>query len=214
MNVDVTVIAATVFLGSWGAFTGASGQVAAWVAFPLAWIASKGLAAPAGEWLQSAAGVPASVAPLLSTVGVFMAVLLLSRWLISWAIRRVLGNGDADKRGLDRTLGFGLGAGRGLLLAWFALSAWAFAVDHVRVGGQPVRGISAPVASHAYTFAREHNAFGDGKGMKLPALPELPRGAAGLPAGMDTQKLIQQGMENLDRRNTARQIERALEGER
>lgn len=214
MNVDVTVIAATVFLGFWGAFTGASGQVAAWVAFPLAWIASKELAVPAGEWAQKTLGAPASLAPLLATAGVFLAVMLLSRWLISAVIRRVLGNGDAEKRGLDRTLGFGLGAGRALLLAWFALSAWAFTVDHVRVGGQPVRGITAPVGSHAYTFARAHNAFGDGKGMKLPALPALPRGSAGLPGGVDPQRLLEQGMKSLDRNDAARQLEQALEGER
>jgi uncharacterized membrane protein required for colicin V production len=214
MNVDLTVLAATVLLGFWGAFTGASGQVAAWVAYPLAWIASRQLSAPATEWAQASLGASPTVAPFLATVGVFVGVLFVSRWILSWTVRRVLGGGDADKRGLDRTLGFGLGAGRGLLMAWFALSAWAFTVDHVRVGGQALRGITAPLDSHAYAFARAHNAFGDGKGLKLPSLPELPRNAVGLPAGLDPQKVLQQGMENLDRRNAARQLEQVLEGER
>jgi uncharacterized membrane protein required for colicin V production len=214
MNVDVTVLSATVFLGFWGAFTGASGQVASWIAVPLAWMGSKALADPAATLAERSLGVPASLAPLLATGVLFLGVLFVSRWVISWGIRRVLGNGDAEKRGLDRTLGFALGATRALLIAWFVLSAWAFTVDHVKVGGQPVRGITAPAGSHAYEFTRTHNAFGDGRGLKLPAMPELPRGTAGLPPGTDAQKLLQQGMQNLDRRSPARQIERALEGDR
>jgi len=213
MNLDAGILAVTVFLGFWGAFNGASGQLAGWAAFPLGWLASKHGAPELAPHLERASGWSPGVCSMAASVGLFFGVLWVSRAVIAGTIRKVLGGGDGERRGLDRTLGFLLGGGRSLVIAWLCLSAWAFSESNVRVSGKPVAGLTPPKDSQFLTFAKAHNAFGDNKDFKMPALPELPRGVT-VPGAGNVEEAIKRGLQNADRRSATNQIERALEGER
>lgn len=213
MNLDVGILAVTVFLAFWGAFSGASGQLAGWAAFPLGWLAAKHGAAELAPHLERATGWPPGASGAAASVLLFFGVTWLSRALISAAIRKLLGGGDGERRGLDRALGFLLGGARSLVIAWLCLSAWAFAEANVRVSSKPVGALAPPKESQCYAFARAHNAFGDGTGFKLPAVPELPKGVA-VPGAADAEELLKRGLNRADQRGPARQIERALGGER
>src|SRR5262249_61114508 len=64
---------------------------------------------------------------------------------------------DPADRGTDRAVGFLLGAGKGLAVAWVALSALAFVEDNVQVAGKGL-GLS-PKDSLAFGAARKWNPF-------------------------------------------------------
>lgn len=213
MNLDVGILAVSAFLALWGAFTGASGQLAGWAAFPLGWLAAKHGAPEVAPHLERASGWSPGACSVASSVVLFFAVTWVSRSLIASAIRKLLGGGDGERRGLDRALGFLFGGARSLVIAWVCLSAWAFAEGNVRISGKPVAALAPPKDSQLYALAKAHNAFGDGSGLKLPALPELPKGAA-IPGAANAEELLKRGLRNADQRSPARQIERALEGDR
>ena len=207
MNLDAGILAVTVFLGFWGAFSGASGQVAGWLAFPLGWLAAKGGTAQMTPHLERATGWSPGACSVVAGVLLFFSVMWVSRAVIAGTIRKVLGGGDGERRGLDRTLGFFLGGGRSLVIAWLCLSAWAFAESNVKVSGKAVAAFAPPKDSQFYAFAKAHNAFGDGQDFKLPAMPELP-------GGVNVEEALKRGLQNADRRSAVNQIERALEGDR
>jgi membrane protein required for colicin V production len=213
MNLDTGILAVTVFLGFWGAFSGASGQLAGWAAFPLGWLASKHGASPLSPHLERATGGSPAVCVAAASVLLFFTVMWASRAVIAGIIRKVLGGGDGERRGLDRTLGFLLGGGRSLVIAWLCLSAWAFAESNVKVSGKQVAALAPPKDSQFYAFAKAHNAFGDGKDFKLPTLPELPK-AVSVPGAGNVEEALKRGLQNADRRSAVNQIERALDGDR
>jgi membrane protein required for colicin V production len=105
-------------------------------------------------WLHAAPGT-ASVAAGLA---VFVVVLVVARLVLNALFRGVLTLGNPERRGLDRFLGFFLGAAKVLAVAWVALSALAFVEERFNFSGQAF-GL-APERSLAFGVARRWNFFG------------------------------------------------------
>jgi membrane protein required for colicin V production len=184
MTLDLLIAVVAVLVGLLGARRGAASQLAGWAALILAVLAAKPGAALFGPtfavWLHAAPGT-ASVAAGLA---VFVVVLVVARLALNALFRGVLTLGNPERRGLDRFLGFFLGAAKVLAVAWVALSALAFVEERFSVSGQAF-GL-APERSLAFGLARRWNFFaladfGPAQSlMKLEQALRKPGGAAKL----------------------------------
>lgn len=158
MTLDLLIAGVALLVGLAGARRGAASQLAGWAALVVAVLAAKPGAALLGPtfaaWLHAAPGT-ASVAAGLA---VFVLVLVAARLVLNALLRGVLTFGNPEHRGLDRLLGFCLGASKVLAVAWVALSALAFVEERFSVSGQAF-GIS-PERSLAFGAARRWNLFG------------------------------------------------------
>src|SRR5277367_4458144 len=136
MTLDLLILALAVLVGFAGARRGAASQLAGWAALLLAVLAAKPGASLFGPtfaaWLHAAPGT-ASVA---AGVAVFVVVLVAARLVLNAVLRGVLTLGNPERRGLDRLLGFVLGAAKVLAVAWVALSALAFVEERFSVSGK------------------------------------------------------------------------------
>lgn len=184
MTLDLLIAVVALLVGLAGARRGAASQLAGWAALVLAVLAAKPGAALLGPtfavWLHAAPGT-ASVAAGLA---VFVVVLVAARLVLNAVLRGVLTLGNPERRGLDRFLGFFLGAAKVLAVAWVALSALAFVEDRFSVSGK-LFGVS-PERSLAFGAARRWNFFGMADFgpaqslMKLEQALRKPGGAARL----------------------------------
>jgi membrane protein required for colicin V production len=158
MTLDLLIAVVAVLAGFLGARRGAASQLAGWAALLLAVLAAKPGAALFGPtfavWLHAAPGT-ASVAAGLA---VFVVVLVAARLILNALLRGVLTFGNPERRGLDRFLGFFLGAAKVFAVAWVALSALAFVEERFSLSGQ-LFGLS-PQRSLAFAAARRWNFFG------------------------------------------------------
>ncbi len=158
MTLDLLILALAFLVGVLGARRGAASQLAGWGALVLAVLAARPGAQRFGpafqHWLQAAPGV-ARVAAGFAT---FVVVLVAARLLLQTLLRGVLTLGNPERRGLDRTAGFVLGAAKVLAIAWVALSALAFVEERFRLTGK-VLGAD-PSQSLAFSAARRWNLFG------------------------------------------------------
>ncbi len=158
MTLDLFILALALVVGTLGARRGAASQLAGWGALVLGvWAARPGAQrfGPAFQgWLHAAPGV-ASVAAGFAT---FVVVLVVARLVLQALLRGVLTLGNPERRGLDRTAGFVLGAAKVLAIAWVALSALAFVEERFSVTGK-VFGVN-PAQSLAFSAARRWNLFG------------------------------------------------------
>ncbi len=184
MTLDLLILAVAGLVGLAGARRGAASQLAGWAALLLAVLAAKPGASLLGPtfaaWLHAAPGT-ASVAAGLA---VFVVVLVAARLVLNAVLRGVLTLGNPERRGVDRLLGFVLGAAKVLAVAWVALSALAFVEERFSVSGK-VFGVS-PQNSLAFGAARRWNFFGMADFgpaqslMKLEQALKRPGGAARL----------------------------------
>ncbi len=158
MMLDLLIAVLALLVGIAGARRGAASQLAGWAALVLAVLAARPGAQLFGplfaSWLHAAPGT-ASVAAGFCT---FVVVLVAARLVLNALLRGVLTFGNPERRGLDRTLGFALGAVKVLAIAWVALSALAFVEERFSLSGK-VFGIS-PERSLAFAVARHWNFFG------------------------------------------------------
>jgi membrane protein required for colicin V production len=158
MMLDLLIAVLALLVGIAGARRGAASQLAGWAALVLAVLAARPGAALFGPtfaaWLHTAPGT-AGVAAGLTT---FVVVLVAARLVLNALLRGVLTLGNPERRGLDRTLGFFLGALKVLAIAWVALSALAFVEERFSVSGDTL-GLS-PERSLAFAAARRWNFFG------------------------------------------------------
>jgi membrane protein required for colicin V production len=158
MMLDLLIAVLALLVGIAGARRGAASQLSGWAALVLAVLAARPGAQLFGplfaSWLHAAPGT-ASVAAGFCT---FVVVLVAARLVLNALLRGMLTFGDPEHRGVDRSLGFALGALKVLAIAWVALSALAFVEERFSISGS-VLGIS-PERSLAFAAARRWNFFG------------------------------------------------------
>jgi uncharacterized membrane protein required for colicin V production len=158
MMLDLLIALLALLFGIAGARRRASSQLAGWLAFALAVLAARPGASLFGplfaSWLHASPGT-AGIAAGFCT---FLVVLVCARLVLDALLRGVLTLGDPERRGLDRFLGFFLGALKVLAVAWVALSALAFVEERLSTSGKAF-GFS-PERSLAFAAAKRWNFFG------------------------------------------------------
>ena len=158
MVIDLIILGLVLFFGILGSITGASRQVANFAGLAVGYFASRRLGPILGPRLADALGGPLFLGSILGTVLVFIVVWLSVRYALGALLGRLLARGKHnEERGVDRFLGFVLGAGKMGFLAWVMLSAVAFFEQHVVVAGRRI-GLS-PKDSLAIQGARRFNLF-------------------------------------------------------
>lgn len=158
MVIDLIILGMVLFFGIIGAFTGASRQVANWVGLALGFFASRRLGPFVAPRLAEALDGPLLLGLLLGTVLLFIGVWLTVRYALGALLQRFLSTGKQNEnQGIDRFLGFVLGAGKTAAFAWMALSAMTFFEQHVIIAGKRI-GVS-PKDSLAAQAARRFNLF-------------------------------------------------------
>jgi membrane protein required for colicin V production len=140
-----------------GARRGAASQLAGWGALTLAllsaWPGAHLFGPTFAAWLHAPPGT-ASVAAGFAT---FIFVLVVGRLVLDTLLRGVLTFGDPEHQGVNRALGFLLGAGKVLAIAWVSLSALAFVETRFSVSTRAL-GL-APEKSLAFAASRRWNLF-------------------------------------------------------
>jgi len=157
MTLDLIVLALVVLGALFGARAGASRQLASWGSLIAAGLLARPGAAIFGPTFARAFHTTASLGAVAAGFATFIGVAVAVRWLGAMVLRGVLAGQDPADRGTDRAVGFLLGAGKVLAVAWVALSALAFVEDNVQVAGKGL-GLS-PKDSLAFGAARKWNLF-------------------------------------------------------
>jgi uncharacterized membrane protein required for colicin V production len=158
MMLDLLIAVLALLVGIAGARRGASSQLAGWAAFVLAVLAARPGAQLFGPLFASFLHAAPGTARIAAGFCTFVLVLVGARLVLDFLLRGVLTLGNPERRGLDRTLGFALGALKVLAITWVALSALAFVEERFSLSGN-VFGIS-PERSLAFAAARRWNFFG------------------------------------------------------
>lgn len=157
MILDLFILALVVVFAFVGGLSGASRQTAQLVALGVGYLCARPLGTAIGARLGTALHIPIVLGVIVATLVLFILVMASVRLLLTRILRHLLVGDDEEHRGLDRALGFGLGAFKVLLLAYFMVSALSFVEDNVSVAGNRI-GFS-PRDSFAFAFARKHNLF-------------------------------------------------------
>jgi membrane protein required for colicin V production len=157
MTLDLIVLALVVVGALFGARAGASRQLAGWGSLIAAGLMARPGAALLGSTFATAFHTSASLGAVAAGFATFIVVAVVVRLLATMVLRGVLAGQDPSDQGTDRALGFLLGAGKVLAVAWVALSALAFVEDNVQVAGKGL-GLS-PKDSLAFGAARKWNLF-------------------------------------------------------
>jgi membrane protein required for colicin V production len=158
MTLDLLILALAALVGWSGARRGAASQLAGWGALLLAVLAAKPGASLLGPAFARGLHAPLGTATVAAGLAVFVVVLVAARLALNAVLRGVLTLGNPERRGLDRLLGFVMGAAKVLAVAWVALSALAFVEERFSISGK-VLGLS-PQSSLAFGAARRWNFFG------------------------------------------------------
>jgi membrane protein required for colicin V production len=158
MTLDLLIAVLALLVGIAGARRGAASQLAGWAALVLAVLAARPGAALFGPAFASALHAAPGTAGVAAGLATFVVVLVGARLVLNALLRGVLTLGNPERRGLDRFLGFLLGAVKVLAIAWVALSALAFVEERFSVSGK-VLGVS-PAQSLAFAAAKKWNFFG------------------------------------------------------
>ena len=157
MTVDLILLILVLVFGVRGAITGAARQIAGVLGLITAYLSAGPGAELVAPWIARQFKLSASVALIAATLAVFVVVLVLARLVLIAGLERMFRGDHRDRSGVDRALGFVLGAAVVAGLAWVVLSALTFVEDHVRIAG---RRFSLDVKdSKAIELARRHNLF-------------------------------------------------------
>ena len=157
MVIDLILLGLVLFFGTLGALSGAARQVANTAGLAVGYFVSRKLAPVVGPKLAAALGSPLLIGTLAGTVLLFVVTWLTVRYALGALLLRFLSGKDPEDRGMDRGLGFLLGAGKMAALFWVCLSALTFLEQHVIVAGKRV-GVS-PMGSVAFDLSRRYNLF-------------------------------------------------------
>lgn len=167
MKVDLFVAGLTLLFAVWGAFTGASRQIAQYVALAAAYAGAGPLGRELGGWTAKQLSASIAVGTVLATVGAFVLTFFLVRVTVTSLLRRVLADGSGGG-GADRLLGFLLGGVRAFALCFLALCAAAYLEDNVKVANRPIS--FGPKDSLLFAFAKGHNVL---TARQFPGIQEL-----------------------------------------
>lgn len=157
MVIDLVILGLLLLFAVLGARSGAARQVAHLVALAAAYFAARRLGPLVAPRLAAALDSPLLIGNLAGTLLVFFVVLIAVRYVLTTLLRWLLGAKDEEERGVDRALGFVLGALKAGLVVYVVLSALTFAEEHVKVAGRRL-GLS-PKDSVAAGLARRFNLF-------------------------------------------------------
>lgn len=176
VSVDLFLLGLVALFAILGAFSGAARQVAHLIALTAAYLCARPLGQVVGPPLAKALELSATVGSVLSTLGVFLIVLLGIRALLTWVFRRVLAGKDPQDRRLDRGLGFALGGVKAALALFVALCAVTFIEENVAVAGRKL--VVAPKGSIAFELSRRFNVFELAPAAAAEDLLEVARAAS------------------------------------
>ena len=158
MTLDLLILALALLVGTLGARRGAASQLAGWGALVLAVLAAWPGARLFGPTFHAWLHAPAGTASVAAGFATFVLVLVAARLVLQGLLRGVLTLGNPERQGLDRSLGFLLGAAKVLAIAWVALSALAFVEERFSIRAKSF-GMN-PANSLAFAAARRWNLFG------------------------------------------------------
>lgn len=157
MGIDLLILALVLVFGVWGAAAGASRQIANVAAVFVAYGCAKPLGTFFGPRVAHSIHQSKGVAIVAATIFFFLVVLIAVRHVITRILRKLLSGQEEEDRAPDRALGFALGAGKVLLIAWVMVSGLVFVEQHATVAGKRL-GI-APKDSMAFQLAHRFNLF-------------------------------------------------------
>jgi len=155
--IDVIILCVVVFFSLLGAYAGAAKQIANMVGMAAGYFVCKRLGPVVGPKLAAALGTADLIGVVLGTLLLFIAVLVLVRFILGTLLNRLMRGKDPANRGPDRMIGLALGGAKIGIICYVILSALTFVEQHVTVAGQKL-GIS-PKDSKAFAIARRYNLF-------------------------------------------------------
>ncbi|XXF75739.1 CvpA family protein [Myxococcaceae bacterium GXIMD 01537] len=157
MTIDLVILGLVLFFGLIGAVSGAAKQIANIVGMGVAWFVSRRLGPLLGPKLAASLGGMQLLGLLAATSLLFLVVWVAVRYALGYLLQRLMAGKDPDNRGVDRLLGFVLGATKVGLMAYVVMSALTFFEQHVVVAGKRL-GVS-PKDSVCFGLARRYNLF-------------------------------------------------------
>jgi membrane protein required for colicin V production len=158
MTIDLVILGLLLFFGIAGAITGAAKQIANVAGMAVGGFVSRRLGPILGPKLAVAmGGVPMLLGVIAATGLVFLVVWLATRFALYYFLQRLMSGREQENRGVDRTLGFVLGAAKVGIIVYVVLSALTFVEQHVVVAGRRL-GVS-PKDSVCFDVARRYNVF-------------------------------------------------------
>lgn len=157
MSIDLFILGVILVAGILGALAGVARQVANVAALFVAYGCAKPLGTFFGPRIAGSIHQSNGVAIVAATLFFFLVVLFAVRHVVTRVLRKLLSGKEHDDRGLDRGLGFFLGALKVALIAWVMVSGLVFVQEHVSVAGRRL-GIS-PKDSIAFQLAHRYNLF-------------------------------------------------------
>jgi membrane protein required for colicin V production len=155
VTLDLVILGLTAVFALWGFFSGAARQLGAVIAGAVAWFASGPLGQFFGPVLTTRLSTSATVGVVLATLASFLVVVIFVQILATLILRRVLAGRDPDSRTLDRLLGFTLGGGKVLAVAYVALCAMSFLEQNVSLMGKKLA--FTPKDSQLMRVVRQYN---------------------------------------------------------
>jgi membrane protein required for colicin V production len=173
VNLDLALLALVLTFAILGAFAGAARQVAQLVAIGVGYFCAKPIGAFLGPKVAAGFNLPLVLGVVGATFAVFVAMVMLVRYLLTFVLRRIISGGDPRERALDRGLGFVLGGAKVALFAYVVLCALAFVESNIAVAGKQL-GVS-PKDSIAFTLAKKHNVFQLAQFSQVEALSQIAK---------------------------------------
>jgi membrane protein required for colicin V production len=168
VNVDLLVVGLVAFFAIVGAFSGAAKQIARFVAAIASGALARLCGPMAGPLIAKELQTSQTVGVVIASLVIFFVAFLIIRYLVEQLVLRILAGKKMEDRGLDRALGFFMGALKMGAICWFVLCAIAFLEDNVVVAGK--RLAIAPKQSVLFSIARNHNLFAMAA---IPGMDEL-----------------------------------------
>ncbi len=157
MNLDLLVGGFVLFFTVWGFLTGASRQIAQYVALVVAWLTASTAGQLVGGFLAQRLGGSLTVGQVIGTGISFLLIFFAVRVIVTSLLRRFFGASDTRSGLTDRLLGALLSGGRMALLAYFALCSLVFLENNFTLFGKKLKVPSNQ--SVLFQFVRENNAL-------------------------------------------------------
>jgi membrane protein required for colicin V production len=158
VSIDFLILGILLFAGILGAIAGAARQVANFAALFVAYGCARPLGTVLGPRIAPSIHQSKGVAIVAATLFCFLVVMIAVRYVVTRVLRKLLSTGkEDDERGVDRALGFVLGAAKAGLIAWAVVSGLVFVQQHVSIAGRKLGLV--PKSSIAFGVCHRFNLF-------------------------------------------------------
>lgn len=194
MTFDLVLLGLVLAFAAWGAWQGASKQIANLIALPVAFLVAGPAAEALGPFTARKLSSPLVVGTVASGFIAFLLTYVVVRLVVAAIFERLLAGKEKGDRGPDRALGAALGGLKIVLVAWVVVCALSFIETNVQIAGKRL-GVS-PKDSVTFQLARKFNLFeltlfsGVGELEKASALLQDPQSAGRLKDTPDFQALL------------------------